>query len=275
MKLIESSYKILPQEPGLDGIYKQIELAGRLCYKSEDKICEGSAIKMVDNLVKRGHGSPLEHGTVYMTLKWWQIGKKLKYMFNKYSKVKKFKYVTTNYRVLVENNWLKDIVYMCDPTENHEKRISVKVNCAIAITREFNRHRVKSICESSTRYCNYSLDKFGNELTFVIPDWVKIRMNDLSENDFANCQDIAVKRWWEFMRYTEYEYLNLIKLGLKPQEARSVLALDTATEVMYTAFASDWKHFFKLRTAVGAHPDARAIACPLEAEFKLNNYVND
>jgi thymidylate synthase (FAD) len=273
MKLIESSYKIIPQESGVTGLYKQIELAGRLCYKSEDKICEGSAIKMVDNLVKRGHGSPLEHGTVYMTLKWWQIGKKLKYVFNKYSKVKKFKYVTTNYRVLVENNWLKDIVFMCEPTENHEKRVSVKVNCAIAITREFNRHRVKSICESSTRYCNYSLDKFGNELTFVIPDWVKIRMNELSEDDFVDCQDAAVKHWWEFMRYTEHEYLNLIKLGLKPQEARSVLALDTATEVMYTAFVSDWKHFFKLRTAFGAHPDARAIACPLEAEFKLNNYI--
>jgi thymidylate synthase (FAD) len=70
MKLIESSYVIVPQDPGLEGIYKQIEKAGRLCYKSEDKICEGSAIKMVDNLVKRGHGSPLEHGTVYMTLKW-------------------------------------------------------------------------------------------------------------------------------------------------------------------------------------------------------------
>ena len=70
MKLIESSYKIIPQEAGVTGLYKQIELAGRLCYKSEDKICEGSAIKMVDNLVKRGHGSPLEHGTVYMTLKW-------------------------------------------------------------------------------------------------------------------------------------------------------------------------------------------------------------
>ena len=70
MKLIESSYKIIPQESGVTGLYKQIELAGRLCYKSEDKICEGSAIKMVDNLVKRGHGSPLEHGTVYMTLKW-------------------------------------------------------------------------------------------------------------------------------------------------------------------------------------------------------------
>ena len=104
MKLIESSYKIIPQEPGLEGIYKQIELAARNCYKSESFITEGSAEKMVNGLVNRQHGSPLEHGTVYFTFKWWQIGKKLKYLFNKYSKIKKFKYVTSNYRVLVENN---------------------------------------------------------------------------------------------------------------------------------------------------------------------------
>ena len=70
MKLIESKVEIIEQEPELEGVYKQIEKAGRLCYKSEDKICEGSAEKMVENLMKRGHGSPLEHGTVYLTLKW-------------------------------------------------------------------------------------------------------------------------------------------------------------------------------------------------------------
>lgn len=69
MRLIESSYEIIPQDAGLEGIYKQIEKAGRLCYKSEDKICEGSAEKMVSFLSNRGHGSPLEHGTVYLTLK--------------------------------------------------------------------------------------------------------------------------------------------------------------------------------------------------------------
>ena len=275
MKLIESSCRILPQEPGLDGIYKQIELAGRLCYKSEDKICEGSAIKMVENLVKRNHGSPLEHGTVYLTLKWWQIGKKLKYMFNKYSKIRKFKYVTTNYRVLVENKWRGDLKYLCEPTKHHEKRYSVKINCSIGVSRELNRHRVNSICESSTRYCNYSLDKFGNEITFIIPDWVKVRMNDLSKTDFNTSKDQLILSWLRILRIIENRYMEMLKQGLKPQDARSVLPLDTATEVMYTAFISDWKHFFKLRTAVGAHPDARAIACPLEAEFKLNNYVND
>lgn len=275
MRLIESSYKIIPQESGLDGIYKQIELAGRLCYKSEDKICEGSALKMVENLTKRGHGSPLEHGTVYLTLKWWQIGKKLKYMFNKYSKIRKFKYVTTNYRVLVENNWLGDLRYLCEPTEYHEKRYSVKIICSRSIANEFVRHRVMSFCQESQRYVGYDKERFGGEIVFVIPDWVKILMNDLSEDDFADCQNEAVKCWWEFMRYTEFEYMRLIKLGCKPQEARSVLNNDCKTELIITGFVSDWTHFFKLRTAVGAHPDARVIACPLEAEFKFRDYVKD
>ena len=275
MRLIESSYKILPQESGLDGIYKQIELAGRLCYKSEDKICEGSALKMVENLTKRGHGSPLEHGTVYLTFKWWQIGKKLKYMFNKYSKIRKFKYVTTNYRVLVENNWLDDLHHLCEPTEYHEKRYSVKFILSRSIANEFVRHRVMSFCQESQRYVGYDKERFGGEIVFVIPDWVKILMNDLSEDDFADCQNESVKCWWEFMRYTEFEYMRLMKLGCKPQEARSVLNNDCKTELIITGFVSDWKHFFELRTAVGAHPDARTLACPLEAEFKLKNYVKD
>ena len=274
MRLIESSYVIVPQDPGLEGIYKQIEKAGRLCYKSEDKICEGSAEKMVSFLSNRGHGSPLEHGTVYLTLKWWQIGKKLKYMFNKYSKIRKFKYVTTNYRVLVENNWLDDLQHLCEPTDYHEKRYSVKITCSRSIANEFVRHRVMSFCQESQRYVGYDKEKFGGEIVFVIPDWVKTLMNNLSEDDFADCQHEDVKCWWEFMKYTEFEYMRLMRLGRKPQEARSVLNNDCKTELMITGFASDWKHFFKLRTAVGAHPDARAIACPLEAEFKFRNYVN-
>ena len=283
MKLIESNYKIIPQESGITGLYKQIELAGRLCYKSEDKICEGSAIKMVENLVKRGHGSPLEHGTIYLkdrlivNDKWSPLISR--YTQHPYSKIRmdgpdpENVYVTTNYRVLIENNWLDDLQYLCESTEYHEKRYSVKITCSRSIANEFVRHRVMSFCQESQRYVGYDKEKFGGEIVFVIPDWVKILMNDLSEEDFADCQHEDVKCWLEFMRYTEFEYMRLMKLGRKPQEARSVLNNDCKTELMITGFASDWKHFFELRTAVGAHPDARAIACPLEAEFKFNNYI--
>ena len=297
MKLIESSVEIIPQESGLEGIYKQIERAGRLCYKSEDKICEGSAEKMVENLIKRQHGSPLEHGTVYMTFKWWQIGKKLKYVFNKYSKIRRFKYVTSNYRVLVENNWLDDLQYLCEPTNHHEKRITVKMNCSIGISREFNRHRVNSICETSTRYCNYSKDKFGNEITFVIPEWVKDIMNDIASSiDWVTGQiqdyilqmpmtetvrihgpvlSRAVNCWIDSLKKAESDYMYLItEEELKPQNARSVLPLDTATEVVYTAYSSDWEHFVSLRTAQGAHPDARILANNLRWLLESSNLIN-
>ncbi len=290
MKLIESKVEIIEQEPGLEGVYKQIEKASRLCYKSEDKICEGSAEKMVENLMKRGHGSPLEHGTVYLTIKWWQIGKKLKYVFNKYSKIRKFKYVTTNYRVLVENNWLDDLQYLCEPTKHHEKRITIKTDCSIGISREFNRHRANSVCETSTRYCNYAKDKFGNEITFVIPEWVKDRVNETASynnnDDLARVSyteavfdsrmlsDKAISIWLNALTTTESDYMDLINEGLKAQEARSVLSLDTATEVMYTAYSSDWEHFISLRSAVGAHPDARILANNLRWLLESNSLIN-
>lgn len=283
MKLIKSSFEILPQASGLEGIYKQIELAGRNCYKSEDKICDGSAIKMVENLVKRGHGTPLEHGTVYLYIpfdamkeKWLLINR---YKDNPYSKVvirnesfllgKNGYYITTNYRVLVENKWLEDLKYICEPTEYHEKRVSVMITCAIAISREFNRHRTFSICEQSTRYCNYSLGKFDGNITFIIPTWSE---NITSLVDY-NKLTMSEKTLLRIFSDAETAYMELVNQQKKPQEAREALPLATATTVMYTGFVSDWKHFFELRTAIGAHPDARAIATALQNEFNNRGYI--
>lgn len=309
MRLIESSVEIIPQEAGLEGIYRQIERAGRLCYKSEDKICEGSAEKMVNFLKDRGHYSPLEHGTVYLYVFFPDVEEELivykqRYYRNPYTKVV-YKvtedghhlYITTNMRVLVENNWLDDLQYLCEPTEHHEKRVTVKMNCSIGISREFNRHRVNSICEQSTRYCNYSKDKFGNELTFVIPEWIKDIMNDIASSidwvtgqtqdyilqmpmaetvsKYGPIMSRAVNCWIDSMKKSEDDYMYLItQEELKPQEARSVLPLDTATEVIYTAFLSDWKHFLQLRKAVGAHPDARILANQLEFILLQNGLLH-
>lgn len=88
-------------------------------------------------------------------------------------------YITTNYRVIVENNWFEDLDYICEPTEWHEKRITVRFTTQIAVSREANRHRVDSVAEQSTRYCNYSKDKFGGEIAINKPKWV-------SENDAVN-----------------------------------------------------------------------------------------
>ena len=208
MRLIESSYVIVPQDPGLEGIYKQIEKAGRLCYKSEDKICEGSAEKMVNFLSNRGHGSPLEHGTVYLQFSYCTgdpdylklLNSAMFYDDNPYSKITVLDrsiysdvYVTTNFRVLFENDRLEDLQYLCEPTDYHEKRYSVKITCSRSIANEFVRHRVMSFCQESQRYVGYDKEKFGGEIVFVIPDWVKTLMNNLSEDDFADCQHEDVK----------------------------------------------------------------------------------
>ena len=172
MKLIKQSFEILDQQPGLEGIYKQIERAGRTCYKSEDKITEDSAKEFVDRMIKSEHGAMLEHGTVYLEFnvkdlyivgedEYLNQQKKLnnlinKYSINKYSIVKVNQYydtafITTNYRVLVENDWLDDLQYICEPTEYHEKRITVKFITDQGILREFTRHRVFSFAVESTR----------------------------------------------------------------------------------------------------------------------------
>lgn len=134
MKLIESKVELLIQGNGIEGVYKQIELAGRTCYKSEDKITSTSAKEFTDRMIKSGHGAMLEHGTVYLTIAKtaMNIGDPLFYVKNKYSKVNEdefFYYITTNMRVLVENNKLGDLQYQVEPTEYHEKRITVKFIC--------------------------------------------------------------------------------------------------------------------------------------------------
>lgn len=173
IKLVKHSYEILDQAPGLDGIYQQIEIAGRTCYKSQRP--EGQTAKnFVDRMVSSKHHAMLEHGTVYLQAKSEYINFYIhpedgkdelvnplnKYYDNPYSTVdysvdrdgNEFLHVTTNYRVLVEHNWLDDLKYLCEPTEYHEKRVTVKFITNIGVSREFNRHRVNSMAEQSTRY---------------------------------------------------------------------------------------------------------------------------
>lgn len=140
MRLIKPSFEIWDQQGGLEGIYKQIERAGRVCYKSEDKITEDSAKSFVDRMIASGHGAMLEHGTIYLFIQADMDEKyqeAIKYIDNKYSKIRKLSrvghydefYITTNYRVLLENGWLDDLRYICDPTKFHEKRITVHFVC--------------------------------------------------------------------------------------------------------------------------------------------------
>ena len=138
-------FEILEQLPGLEGMYKQIELAGRTCYKSEDKITETSAKEFVDRMIKSGHGAMLEHGTVYLTIPN-DSDLCLLLKMNPYTKcnpVEGICYITTNLRVLVEHKamWLID-KYLCEPTEYHERRYTVKFICDRGVSHEFVRHKI-------------------------------------------------------------------------------------------------------------------------------------
>ena len=274
MRLINQSFEIWNQPAGLEGVYKQIEYAGRVCYKSEDKITEDSAKPFVDRMIKYNHGAMLEHGTVYMFMpidcdKYdYYVAKK--YYKNKYSKViirnehfllnKNGYYITTNFRVLVENGWLDDLKYICDPTEFHEKRVCVHFVCDRGILAEFTRHRVFSFSAESTRYCNYSKNKFGNEVTFIEPCWSTTEPMRDGFSEFRTALTEA-----------ENHYLFLIENGWKPQQARAVLPNSLKTELVMTGFVSDWKHFFRLRSRIAEtgkpHPQAQELADPLMDEF--------
>lgn len=260
MKLIESKAEYIPQEEGLEGIYKQIELAGRTCYKSEDKITEDSAKGFVDRMIKSNHTAMLEHGTVYLALPMESMflieaNEWGKYYKNPYSKSgivcevngEKKVAVVTNYRVLQENNWLDDLKYLCSPTEFHERRYTMRFKGDIHLYKDKTRHRVMSYAIESTRFCNYMKEKFGMSVSFMQPTWLK---------------DEFVEEFKEDCKTLENIYFKWIKKGLRAEEAAYFLCQGTAAEYCITGFASDWKHLLDLRLfekTGKVHPDMKDL----------------
>lgn len=302
MKLIKASFNIIEQGPGIDGIYKIIEQAGRVCYKSEDKITEDSAKEFVERMIKSGHGAMLEHGTVYLKIPYGTMDDRgefsnepivIKYIDNPYYVVMNnsendYWYITSNYRVIIENGWIDDLQYLCEPTEFHAKRITVHFVCDRGVSHEYVRHRVFSFAQESTRYCNYSKDKFGNELTYICPCWLDYdRVQELTEianrdnkevyrmghDESLSMEERGLCSFVYDMSNHEHDYLFQISVGWKPQEARAVLPNALKTELVMTGFVSDWEHFFKLRDAGSAHPQARELVHPLHEEFKNRNLL--
>lgn len=291
MKLIKPYFNIIEQQAGLEGMYKQIEMAGRTCYKSEDKITETSAKEFVDRMIKSGHGAMLEHGTVYLTIPN-DSDLCLLLKMNPYTKcnpVGGICYITTNLRVLVEHKamWLID-KYLCEPTEHHERRYTVKFICDRGVSHEFVRHRVFSFAQESTRYCNYSKDKFSNEITYICPCWLDYdRVQELTEianrdnkevyrmghDESLSMEERGLCSFIYDMSNHEHGYLFQISAGWKAQEARAILPNSLKTELVMTGFVSDWKHFFELRCPGSAHPQARELAIPLKEEFINRKYI--
>lgn len=353
MKLVKPSWEIIEQPSGIEGIYDQIELAGRTAYRSENKIeytyldprtnivyqpndiithtnsgeitevgCMASTAKyyyeiypnvlvkhsstakpFIDRMIKSGHLSVLEHGTIYLYIKGIDEVDVTKYLFNKYSRVVKGSldnfYITTNYRVLIENNWLDDLKYLCEPTEFHEKRITVKFILARSTAMEFLRHRKFSFLMESTRYCNYSANKFGNELTFIQPSWynenkLTIKPNIIHDNEgdligeyyfhltgkeysyFKPWKITPENNFFASLQFSEVLYLELLKQGWKAEQAREILPNALKCDLIMTGFIEDWQHFFSLRalgTTGKPHPSASELAIPLREEFIKRGYI--
>ena len=323
MNLLETKTQIIQQPDGLDGVYKQIEYVGRSCWMSQHMIKEDSATSFVHSLQENGHTAPFEHGTVY--LKCYgsedELKKYAKNPYSKYVRVYDHKevcqgdvdyyateYVTTNYRVIVENDWFDDLKYMCPfDKEHHEPRITFHFVCQRAISAEFNRHRHNSPMESSSRYCNFSGEKFGKEISVCVSNWLIDEAEKhttqkyfhkpmgLEAIDICNkgleqyCYEVGngydinnmnMVDYWLFANLAcEHSYMNMIRLGAKAEEAREVLPLDLKTELYHTAFLSDWLHFCSLRAwksqGNNPHPEAMKLGRDVFEGLKYLGFVTD
>lgn len=312
MKFIEPSVEIIQQEPGIDGMMKIIEMAGRTAYKSEDHITEDSAKRFVKMLKDKKHGAALEHGTCYLDIPkevWNDLVDDhdlnfidCPYQWFGYSGLTDdYIHLTTNYRVLVEHGYEVLLDGMVEPTEEDfeneifKRRITVKFTCDRGVSHEFVRHRVFSFLQESTRYCNYGKDKFGNQITFIIPRWIHDIQEEiastvdsatgLSREYFRDYQtdvlmnnlttvDRTVSSYMDTLQAIEDCYLDMtMEDGLKPQQARQILPNALKTELIMTGTIEQWEGFFKLRCAPSAHPDAKYLADMLREKFLNEGYI--
>ena len=195
MKIIEPSVELV-NEIDAEKIMRHIELAGRVCYKSEARISDQSAEKFIANIIKSGHESVIEHIS-----------------------------------------------------------LTFKIVCDRGVTHEIVRHRLASYSQESSRYCDYSNDKFGNELTFIKPC-------------FWSEDDENFLLWKNTMSQLEKVYLEMRRNGARPEQARSILPNSLKTEIFMTCNLREWRHFLKLRTSNRAHPQMREVALKI---YKILN----
>jgi len=224
MKFVKPSFEVLRFPVNCDD---DIEQAARTCYKSEDRIEEGSAERLVLSLLERGHHAMLEFGGV----------------------------------------------------------ATVRFVCDRGVTHELVRHRLCSFAQESTRFCNYSDEKFGEQITVVLPPWVAsiepgeysadiFRQGFIAPRDVAGVEGRPIRlehehevEWLMALVRAETAYLNLLKLGQTPQQARSVLPNSLKTEIVVQANVREWLHIFEQRCHKAAHPQMRELMIPLSQWF--------
>lgn len=257
MKVVNQTAELWQQNPGMQGVYKQIERAARVCYQSQNLIKEGSAEKIVKRLINAGHTAMLEHGTIYLMYEGNNYNDIQKYLQNKYSVVNISKdnnnvYVTTNYRVIVENGWEDNLKHMCDATEFHELRHTICLTTNLQVATEFIRHRTMSFAMESTRYCAYDKEKFGEDITFVTPCWF---------NEKSDRADVI--EWANAMQDAENHYMRLRNKGWSAQQCAQFLPKAAKTTLVMTGYDCDWEKFFDLRyfeKTGNVHPQAKEAA---------------
>lgn len=302
MKLIHPRVELHEQQPGVQGMYDMIELCGKTSYKSPVR---GGTVaeEFTQARINEGHYAVLEFGTVYLLLPCGDMNilrttnllrRASSYTENPYSRTcptPEGNYaITTNLRVLVENGWTTDLQYWCEPTEYHAKRYTARIITDRGVTHELVRHRVFSFCQESTRYCNYSKDKFDNELTFIIPYWAQnLRegsFDDILSLDFTwnstdggkplrcNNQEAC---FMGVLNKAESCYMESIqKYGLTPQQARQMLPNALKTEICMCGYKDAWEHFFALRyhgITGKPHPSMYEVAEMLHIAFEEKGII--
>ncbi len=201
MKVIKPEIVVISNNDYAE-MLKKIEKIGRVCYKSEASIKDGSAEKFIRGIIARGHESVIEH-----------------------------------------------------------ESITVKVITDRGVTHEIVRHRIASYSQESTRYCNYTNDKFGNQITCI--DIATGFHYDLNKEEDRKKYEI----WLQAMCAAEKYYFEMINAGARPEEARSILPNSLKTELVMTMNLREWRHFLTLRCSAHAHPQIVEVSQMILKEF--------
>lgn len=315
MKIIKSSVEVLEQESGIIGMYRFIERAGRIAYKTEDKMTDDSWQRFLKMLKERGHWAVFNQGTVYLRFnpsKEMEAWKKLKETkpWTKWTKDADWVNVTTNFRVILQLD-LSDFMekYWEDPDPSFYRRVGSHWICSRSTSHQLVRHRIFCPLQESQRYCNYSKDKFGNELTYILPQWIYRVREDIGNTidpvtyeprnwilrldgerlwDELTLWDRTVAGRDNMWKAIEKEYMAELTAGdgekLLPEEARGILPNDAKTELIMTGYVGDWFYeppidspekagFFFLRCAPDAQSDIRILAQSLKEQM-CNNGID-
>ena len=297
MKLINQNVEEWHCGYTLPEIWSHIAKCARVCYQSEPRNNEETDEEFVKRVILRNysleeigesrelqlklHLSCLEHGTVYLdipceedtltSIRFFENN-----IYSKHNCSSNARYhITTNMRVVIENNLMNVLHYITKPNVFHCLRTTFNITTDIGVARELARHRTHSISEESTRYCNYSKDKFGNELTFIKPYSLNDEKLKLYEDYHIVIRDKSPESIFiANLNNVESDYLDLIKLGWTPQQARQILPLSTKVQTIHTAFESDWAEFISLRAdscSGSVHPNMKVIANKIKCLMSKEN----